>query len=123
MRRGIRSIGKIVIMMAFLWSVPAMGAGRISQVRLVDGKIELTVETTPGGRYQLQCRDCLCSGAWSNEGPEFVAVAGAEVRTVAIVAASCNFRVVKVGQSSSEELPSGPGGSPPPPPPPRPVRE
>ncbi|MCF7817130.1 MAG: hypothetical protein K9M54_04545 [Kiritimatiellales bacterium] len=94
----------------------AVASGKITKVDPQAGSIELTIQTTPGDSYQMQCRPSLVSGDWVDLETVFVANASSTIKTVDASASKCYFRVVKI-----MEQPIGPGGDPPPPPPPPPV--
>lgn len=106
----------VVAVVSFICTVDVWATGRISRIRAGSGKVDLTVETTPGERYQLQYRAGLVDGEWTNVGSEFVAVAATTVRNVIAREQSGVFRVVII-KSGSFEDPDNPDSPPPLPPP------
>lgn len=103
-----------VLALCLMGSIEVFASGKITNVNPSAGQIELTIETTPGDSYQMQCRPSLASGDWIDLA-SFVAEGSATIKTVDGSAANCYFRVVKVA-----EQPIIPGGDPFPPPPPPP---
>ena len=61
------------LVIGFLMSVQAIVPGRIDRVEATEIGMALTVETTEGKVYQLQCRTSLAEGGWINEGLPVVA--------------------------------------------------
>lgn len=114
MMRVCRVTHAVFMLILLVWAGQVGASGRISKIRVAGGTVELTVESVPGMRYQVQCRLSLVEGEWQNVGPEFIPVSDAEIRTVPADGGHCNYRVVEVGQTGNSE----PTPPPPPPPPP-----
>jgi hypothetical protein len=94
----------------------ARASGKILSLAIAGGVADVRVDTSIGGRYQLQCCYSLPVGDWVDVGESFIADAAITVLPAAISQSCGMFRVVKVLPS---EL-SDPGDPPPPPPPPPP---
>jgi hypothetical protein len=104
-------VGIILLQMAVL---PVWASVEISQMRMLStAHAELTILTTPGDRYVLQCNTNLAEEEWVDYGEIFEATDSSTVKTVDIAASCCFFRVV---QASAESIPSVSGGPPGPPP-------
>jgi hypothetical protein len=95
-----------------LWSRPVGADGRITTIKVVDGKVDLTIATTIGEYYQVQCSTNLAEAGWVDAGEKFVAEINLTQRLLDAEASSCLFRVVVL------EDPINPDSPPPPPPPP-----
>lgn len=104
------------IMTGCLVAVHTEASEKIIRVRLNGEGLALTVETSVGESYQLQCRTSLVSGEWVDLGADFLAVSTNTVRTVTASETHCFLRVVEApGNLPNDEPPLPP---PPPPPPP-----
>ena len=98
-----------------LLTMQTLADGKINNINVIADRVELTVNTTLGEIYQVQCSYDLASGKWTDIGASFLAEAEATIRTFTEGAPCCYFRVVKVSDSSIEPPP------PPFPPPPLPL--
>lgn len=99
-----------------LMSSQAITPGRIDKINATATGVELTIETTAGDSYQVQCRTSLTSGEWVDQGLPFVADSSTSVWSVATTESNCFMRVVATNQYLTYI--SDPGAPPPPPPPP-----
>jgi hypothetical protein len=101
----------ILLQMAVL---PVWASVEISQMRMVaTAHAELTISTTPGDRYVLQCNTNLAEEEWVDYGEIFEATDSSTVKTVDIAASSCFFRVVQASSVSIPGVSGGPPGAPP----------
>jgi len=89
--------------------------GKITRISAATSMLELTIRTTVGKAYQLQCCSDLSANEWINLGTSFVASADETIRQVDAGASFCYFRVIAVQSDETLEIPPPP---PPPPPPP-----
>lgn len=105
-----------VLAVVLLLSVQTFASGEISGIRYADGHAMLTIVTTAGERYLVQCSTDLTSGEWTTV-REFIATADSTVQSIPSLAPSCYFRVVKQ-ETGDIPLPSPTPPPPPPPPPP-----
>lgn len=95
---------------------PVWASVQISQVRMLEtAHAELTIATTPGDHYRLQCSSNLAEEGWINYGESFEATDLTTVQIVDVAAACGFFRVVRTPQSIPS-ITAGPPGPPPAPP-------
>jgi hypothetical protein len=114
----VSSVYSKVISVCFLLVINVMASGRIRHIQVVDGGLELTVETTAAEQYQVQCCTNLVAGSWIDIGPGFMAASTNTVRKMDAEASSCWYRVV-IEETAGVEEPTDPDSPPdlPPPPP------
>jgi hypothetical protein len=111
MKLGNHYFGTAVVLVALFYSAQSMGSGKINRIRTSASGVELTVDTVPGVSYQLQCREHLLEGEWTDEGTEFEAIVPQTVCAVETAADQCNFRVVKL-ETFASSGPTQPGAPP-----------
>jgi len=107
--------GSVALAISSLWAHFAGAEGRIEAIQVRAGEVELSVSTTEGMVYEVQCTTNLASGNWTTAFEDFTAETPQTNIVLSSALESCLFRVVE------KEPPLDPDGEPPPPPPPPPV--
>jgi hypothetical protein len=103
-----------VIAALVLLSLQTLADGKINNFNISGSTVELTIQTTPGEYYQVQCCFDLVDGEWIDLGDLFLAEASSTNLAYAVTAPSCYYRAIE------KESPPDPETIPPPPPPPPP---